>query len=89
MNRGNVIHTNDGKYCSLACVIPGGFGRPWNGQRRGANNPNCKYSEETIRKAKLLIKHGASIKEIAKTLSIGRTTLSKIKNNKRWSHIEI
>ena len=54
---------------------------------RGTRNPNCKLSEQDVKdiKTKLEYLTGA---ELAKQYNVTPSTISNIKNNKKWKHLQ-
>lgn len=89
-----------GIFCSKKCCFlhhTRGFGLytngrkgiSWEGKRRGSNNPNAKYDEYIIKKAKQLIKNGIRLVDISKELKITQNYLSHIKHGRAWASVVI
>lgn len=59
-----------------------------NRQAKGTKHGLSKLTEEKVREIKLLLSRGLSGVSIAKKFSVGKDTISQIKLNKIWRHVE-
>lgn len=55
---------------------------------QGDNCPHAKLNSVQVKEIKELISQGIKGTEIAKKYQIGTMEISRIKNNKRWQHLE-
>jgi len=57
----------------------------------GTNNPNNTLSESDVILIKMALREFKDIpqKELGQLFGVGRTQISRIKNNKRWTHIKL
>lgn len=54
------------------------------GDRRGVKNPSSKLTEEQVEQIRILLAMDVKQKRIAKDSGVAPSTISGIKNNKRW-----
>ena len=59
-------------------------GRAWNGGRRGSKNPKARLTEEIVRQ---ILADTRDLDVIAADHGVFRTTISRIKRRKTWSHV--
>ncbi|MCF0126444.1 MAG: HNH endonuclease [Clostridia bacterium] len=55
---------------------------------KGSKNGRAKLDEDKVREIKKLLKEGLSLSEIGAIYGVGKTTISDIKNGKRWKHVQ-
>ncbi len=55
--------------------------------KRGTRNPNTKFTEEDIKKIRLLSFEGFKDTHIAKLFKVNQSTISRIIQRKTWSHV--
>lgn len=55
----------------------------------GSKNPSAKLNEEIVTEIKIKIKNGAKTSELSKEFNISKQTISDIKHNRCWSHINV
>lgn len=64
----------------------------WNGgiwNQLGSKNPSSKLNEEDVREIKIMILNGKKNKEISTKFNISIGTVSDIRRNRYWKHVEI
>lgn len=54
---------------------------------RGVRNPNCKLSEQDVKDIKTKLEYLTGI-ELAKQYNVATSTISNIKNNKKWKYLQ-
>ncbi len=58
-------------------------------QAKGGRNGKAKLTEECVLEIKRLLKEGAKMVSIAKKFGVAHPTISNIKHNHCWKHIEV
>lgn len=56
-------------------------------QNTGENNPNSKLTEDNVRDIRKRLQNGETGSSIAKLYSVGKGSISEIKNFKRWTNV--
>lgn len=56
--------------------------------QRGERNNKAKLTETTVREIREMIQNGVKGTEISKIFGVATSTISEIKNNKRWNYLE-
>ena len=54
---------------------------------RGVRNPNCKLSEQDVKDIKIKLVYLTGV-ELAKQYNVTTSTISNIKNNKKWKYLQ-
>lgn len=57
-------------------------------RKPGSKQPNSKLKESDISTIRSRLSSGESSKDISVSYSVTRTTISRIKNNKAWTHVK-
>lgn len=57
-------------------------------RRKGEHHPRAKLTPAAIHEARLAWAHGTPQTEIARRLSVAQSTVSRILNGKRWTHLK-
>ena len=56
--------------------------------KKGEKNGQSKLTYDKVKAIKVMLKYGSYLKDIAVEFNISVTTVSNIKNNQRWAHVQ-